>query len=159
MSKAPTEKKKPAKAAEARKKPTAKVAVRPFVPNKTPPSGGHSEASPDLMVVNSAQPVVSGPIMKKKDLIDLVVEQSGIKKKDAKPVIEAMLAVLGTAIGEGRELNLEPMGKLKVHRAKDIRNGKMSICKLRQKDNASEKPSRDEHVGDSADDTMGDTAD
>ncbi|OUS34238.1 DNA-binding protein [Rhodobacterales bacterium 56_14_T64] len=70
--------------------------------------------------------------MRKKELIDLVVERSGIKKKDAKPVVEAMLAVLGEAIGGGRELNLQPLGKLRINRSVERSNGRIIICKLRQ---------------------------
>ncbi|MFT6023234.1 MAG: nucleoid DNA-binding protein [Ascidiaceihabitans sp.] len=84
------------------------------------------------VVVDSPQPVISGPMMRKKELIDLVVERSGIKKKDAKPVVEAVLAVLGEAIGESRELNLQPMGKLRVRRVKEMPNGRVMVTKIRQ---------------------------
>ena len=83
-------------------------------------------------VVVAATPVVAEPAMRKKELIDQVVERSGIKKKDAKPVVEAMLAVLGEAVGEGRELNLQPLGKLRINRSEERSNGRVIICKLRQ---------------------------
>ncbi|MVO15955.1 DNA-binding protein [Rhodobacteraceae bacterium CY05] len=70
--------------------------------------------------------------MRKKELIDLVVERSGVKKKDAKPVVEAMLAVLGETIGEGRELNMQPLGKLRINRSELRNNGRVIICKIRQ---------------------------
>lgn len=70
--------------------------------------------------------------MKKKELIDKVVLRSGIKKKDAKPVVEAMLAVLGEALAEERTLNLQPLGKVKINRTKMVGNDKVIICKLRQ---------------------------
>ena len=70
--------------------------------------------------------------MRKKELIDLVVERSGIKKKDAKPVVEAMLSVLGEAIGSGRELNMQPLGKLRINRSVERSNGRIIVCKLRQ---------------------------
>jgi nucleoid DNA-binding protein len=76
------------------------------IPQITPstPSDGPNPDGP--------RPVIIGPVMRKKELIDLVVERSGIKKKDAKPVIEAMLSVLGEALSDSRELNLLPMGKM-----------------------------------------------
>ncbi|MFU8880894.1 MAG: HU family DNA-binding protein [Rhodobacterales bacterium] len=77
-------------------------------------------------------PVVSAPEMKKRDLLEKVVKRSGIKKKDAKPVVEAMLAVMGEALVEGRELNLPPFGKLKTNRIKDTGNARILNCKLRQ---------------------------
>jgi len=83
-------------------------------------------------VVDGPRPVIVGPVMRKKELIDLVVERSAIKKKDAKPVVEAMLAVLGEALADNRELNLLPMGKFKVVNEKDLGNGKMMRVKVRQ---------------------------
>ena len=65
-------------------------------------------------------------------MIDLVVARSGMKKKDAKPVVEAALAVLGEALSEGRELNLRPMGKLKISRREEKANGTVIICRVRQ---------------------------
>ncbi len=83
-------------------------------------------------VVTVSEPVVAEPDMKKKELIDLVVERSDIKKKFAKPVVEAMLAVLGETIAEGRELNLQPLGKLRINRAEEKSNGRVIVCKIRQ---------------------------
>jgi DNA-binding protein HU-alpha len=70
--------------------------------------------------------------LRKKELIDLVVERSGVKKRDAKPAIEAALAILGEAIGAGRELNLQPLGKLKVTRIKEGEGIKVVNTRLRQ---------------------------
>ena len=67
-------------------------------------------------------------------LIEAVVRRSGVKKKDAKPVIEAMLAELGETLAAGRNLSLEPFGKAKVVREKEIQNGRMLVLRLRQKD-------------------------
>lgn len=72
------------------------------------------------------------PELRKKELINQAVKLSGIKKRDAKPAIEAALAVLGKALSEGRELNLQPFGKLKVaHRKKGI-NGQVIKARIRQ---------------------------
>lgn len=87
-------------------------------------------------VVEAAQSVILGPVMRKKELIDAVVERSGIKKKDAKPVVEAMLAVLGDALAEKRELNLQPLGRVMVRREKQMANGRMLVTKIRQAGNA-----------------------
>ncbi|NDW43649.1 DNA-binding protein [Ruegeria sp. PrR005] len=70
--------------------------------------------------------------MRKRELIDLVVARSEVKKKFAKPAVEAMLAILGEAISDGRSLNLSPMGKLKVNRSTDKGTGQVIICKLRR---------------------------
>lgn len=91
-----------------------------------------SGSAADPVVVDGPQPVVSGPMMRKRELIEKVVELSGVKRKSAKPVVEAMLSVLGEALSESRELNLHPMGKLKVRRAKDMPNGRVLVTKVRQ---------------------------
>lgn len=88
--------------------------------------------APEAKLVSFSQVNVAESDLKKRELIDLVVARSGIKKKDAKPVVEAMLAVLGETIAEGRELNLQPLGKLRINRAVERGNGRVIICKLRQ---------------------------
>lgn len=110
-----------AKTAAPAKTPAAKTVKAPIAAKETP-----------SVVVNAPQPVVAGPMMRKKELIDAVVAKSGIKKKDAKPVIEAMLEVLGSALQDGRELNLQPMGKVKVNREKKLAVGKVLITRIRQ---------------------------
>ncbi|WP_372572518.1 HU family DNA-binding protein [Ruegeria jejuensis] len=87
--------------------------------------------APNPKVVAST-PVVAGPELRKKELIDQVVARSGVKKKDAKPVVEALLAILGETVAEGRELNLQPFGKLKINRSEEKANGRVVICRLRQ---------------------------
>ncbi|KEJ90295.1 HU family DNA-binding protein [Sulfitobacter donghicola] len=97
-------------------------------------------------VVDTLSPVVMSNDLRKKELFELVVERSGMKKKDVKPVVEAMLAVLGDAFGEQREMNLPPLGKLKVQRGKELPDGRALVVKLRQKTsqlNAAPKPEGD----------------
>ena len=84
-------------------------------------------------VVDTLSPVVVSNELRKKELFELVVERSGMKKKDVKPVVEAMLAVLGGAWAEQREMNLPPLGKIKVQRGKELPDGRALVLKLRQK--------------------------
>ena len=97
-----------------------------------PPQALASGQSPSPVVVSTNAPEETGPALAKKELIETVVLRSGIKKKDAKPVIEAMLAVLGETIAEGRDLNLKPFGKLRINRSESRSNGKVHMCRLRQ---------------------------
>ncbi len=121
-------------------KPVMAAEVETAVVEVVAPPAPQESAAPAEMtpmpvepkLVTSTVPVVTGPEMKKKELVDRVVTRSGIKKKDAKPVVEAMLAVLGEAMAEGRELNLQPMGRLKVARVKDTGNGQVLVCRVRQ---------------------------
>ena len=96
-------------------------------------------ARPVSKSAKAPEPVVTEPELKKKELVDMVVVRSGIKKKDAKPVVEAMLVVLGETIAAGREWNLQPLGKLRINRAEIKDNGRVIICKLRQSKAAIEK--------------------
>jgi len=77
--------------------------------------------------------VVTGPkVMGKRELIDLVVTASGIKKKAAKPVVEAMLKELGDALSRGETLNLQPFGKGIVKNRKDLENAEIVEIRLRR---------------------------
>ncbi|MCC0064252.1 MAG: HU family DNA-binding protein [Defluviimonas sp.] len=74
-----------------------------------------------------------GPtVLKKKELVERVVAASGVKKKDAKSVVEATLRVLGDALAAGEDLVLPPFGKAKVNRQKDLGSGEMLVIKLRR---------------------------
>ena len=116
---------KAAKAAKPAKAPSAPVKAKtaPVPANTSTPK-----------VVEAPQPVIVGPVMRKKELMNAVVERSGVKKKDAKPVIEAMLAVLGEALADNRELNLQPFGRIKVRKERTLGNGRLMITKIRQVD-------------------------
>lgn len=71
-------------------------------------------------------------VLKKQNLVDRIVTASGAKKKDVKLIFEAALAVLGDALSAGEELNLPPLGKLKVNRQKAEGNAEVIIIKLRR---------------------------
>jgi len=86
----------------------------------------------EATVVAPARPVVAGPVLRKKDLVDRVVARSGVKKKDVKPAVEALLEELGLAVSRGEELNLPPFGKLRVTREKETANARVLNCRIRQ---------------------------
>lgn len=87
----------------------------------------------NLSVVSEpSAPTEPNQVMRKRELLDAVINKSGIKKKDAKPVVEAMLEVLGSALQDGRTLNLQPMGKFIVKHEKKLANGKVLTTRIRQ---------------------------
>ena len=87
----------------------------------------------NLSVVSEpSAPTEPDQVMRKRELLDAVINKSGIKKKDAKPVVEAMLEVLGSALQDGRTLNLQPMGKFIVKHEKKLANGKVLTTRIRQ---------------------------
>ncbi len=70
--------------------------------------------------------------LKKRELIEMVVARSDVKKKFAKPVVEATLEILGEEIARERELNLQPMGKLKHNRLIETSGARVAVVKIRQ---------------------------
>ncbi|SER01942.1 HU family DNA-binding protein [Thalassovita taeanensis] len=109
-------------------------------PARKPRATAPAVEAPEPVVVNNDIPVVLGMEMKKRELIELVVERAGVKKKDAKPAIEAMLQILGEALADSREMNLPPLGKIKINRIKQLSNAKVITCKLRRNDAAVKAP-------------------
>ncbi|MBM1631856.1 HU family DNA-binding protein [Sulfitobacter mediterraneus] len=129
---------KPAKAVTKSAASAAKPAVKKTLAKAAPPISAVAGKTPisaktaTPAIVDAPQPVVLGPMLRKKELIEKVVDRAGIKKKDAKPVIEAMLAVLGEALTEHREINLPDLGRIKVRKEKMLPNGRVMITKIRQ---------------------------
>ncbi len=102
--------------------PKAKVAAPQSVPAKAP--------APRVVGGNSDAP--AGETVKKADFVDRVVARSGVKKKDAKPAIEATLAEIAAIMAAGGELVLPPIGKLKTVKINDLGEGaQVMTLKLR----------------------------
>lgn len=89
-------------------------------------------AVPKTKISTPAISVPQGEMLKKAEFIDRAVERGDVKKRDAKPAIEAALAVLSEALMAGEKLNLPPMGKMRVVKSKDIGDGaRVLTLKLR----------------------------
>ena len=114
----------------------SKTAKSPKTTTKSKPTTASGKVpkakavKPTVVTETSAVPL--GPAMRKKELIERVVARSGIKKKSVKPVLEAVLAELGEALADDRELVLPPFGKAKINRKKMLAKGRIIIVKLRQ---------------------------
>lgn len=123
------------KATKTARKP-AKASVKPVPLSALDGSPPAPISKPDATpsVVEAAQSVILGPVMRKKELIDAVVTHSGMKKKDVKPIVESTLEVLAAALAEKRELNLQPLGRVMIRREKQVRNGRVLVAKIRQSD-------------------------
>ena len=107
---------------------TATAAAGPGGTEATPSTPPKPEAGAEEAITVT----VREPMLKKKELIDRVVEATGAKRKDAKSVVEATLKVLGDALSAGEGLALPPLGKAKINRQKDLASGEMLIIKLRR---------------------------
>ncbi len=83
------------------------------------------------------QTTIVSPV-KKPELLDAVVARTNLKKRNVKPVVEAALAVIVDALREGAEVNLPPLGKLRVVKSKDLESGAtVMTVKLRTPKHAS----------------------
>jgi DNA-binding protein HU-alpha len=71
-------------------------------------------------------------VYRKKDLVDAVAAASGVKKKQVKPVVEAVLAELGLALARGEALNMPPLGRVAVNRSRAGAQADVLILKLRR---------------------------
>jgi len=74
-------------------------------------------------VATPSKAVTAKMMMKKGELIDQVVERTGVKKRDAKASVEAALVVLSAALTNETDLNLPPLGKIRIVKSKDINDG------------------------------------
>ena len=117
-------------ASTTKRKPTSIKKKAPAKPTAAKPVAAKAPVAKPATVPTAVAPEV--PVLRKKELIERVVARSGIKKKDAKPTIEAMLAVLGEALKNGEELNLQPLGKIKINRVIEKENATVMVAKVRQ---------------------------
>ncbi|WP_321832131.1 HU family DNA-binding protein [Thalassovita sp.] len=115
-------------------KTTRKSAAKSTLPKTRKSSSAATPAAdaPEAVVVQESVPVSDLGELKKVELIEMIVERTGVKKRDAKPTIEAALQILGEALAEGRELNLQPLGKIRVNRMKKLSSARVMTCKVRQ---------------------------
>ena len=109
------------KSTAARSSATAS-AETPEAPAEAPAGGGAPAPAP----------------LEKGALIDEVVRASGVRKRDAKPVIEATLAAIGRALDEGRQVKLSPLGQMRVVKSNAGGSSVTHTMKLRRKPAAGE---------------------
>ncbi len=96
------------------------------------------EAAPETEAeVPDANPVGT---FRKRELIERVTAETGLRRRDVKAVTEALLSAMGDAVREGQTLALEPMGKLRVARSNETGGRRVLTCKLRQKSAALAEP-------------------
>ena len=71
--------------------------------------------------------------VQKRELFARVAAATDAKKKDVKLIVEATLAILGKAISDGEELNLPPLGKVRIVKARDAGAAEVVTLKLRRR--------------------------
>jgi nucleoid DNA-binding protein len=132
--------------------PAKTVHLTPGKPTETTPLTQVSTATPKAVVVKVAAAVetampadtstpsdetptvaVDDSFMKKTEFLDKVATRANVKRADVKAAMDAAFAVLGEELIAGSELQLPPLGKLKVMKSKPAgKNGAMALTlKLR----------------------------
>jgi DNA-binding protein HU-alpha len=92
-------------------------------------TAGKGKAGRVLPPVVAGRAARSGVQVKKKDFVEKVAAASGVKKGDVRSVVDAALAILAERVLAGDEVNLPPLGKMRMMREKD--NGKVRVAMLR----------------------------
>lgn len=90
----------------------------------------NEDGRPELKVVQGGGAAARQQGLKVKDLIDAVAAATGGKKSDVRQAVEATLDAIGKALATGSDLNLPPLGKLRVAKS----NGTVLTLKLRLAD-------------------------
>lgn len=75
-------------------------------------------AKPRLKLVDGPAAAVKGVALRTKDLVDIVAELTGGKKAELRRTVEATLEAIGKALATGSDLNVPPLGKLRVAKNK-----------------------------------------
>lgn len=68
--------------------------------------------------------------LRMRDVLERVVDRSGMRKGEARTAIETTLAVVAEAIENGEDLDLPGLGKLKLQRERETPRGKAYVLKL-----------------------------
>ena len=97
---------------------------------------GPTVTPPLIAVVSESDDMEDGPVpkgdaVKMKELLAAVVAKTGAKKKDAKDVVDAVLAEMAAALTAGKSLSLPPLGNLRVAKTQEKGGATMMVLKLR----------------------------
>jgi DNA-binding protein HU-alpha len=104
------------------------------VPNVTVLPVGADATAATKTGAEADQDANQSAALKKQEIVARVADLSGAKRKDVKVILEATLQVLGEALSKGEELNLPPLGKVKVNRAKAEGGTEILTLRLRRSD-------------------------
>lgn len=90
------------------------------------------DAPVEAVSETSESVVDAGPTdLKKGEFADLVAERAGVKRSEAKALIEATMAVMSEQLAAGRSVKMPELGNMKVAKRKETPNGEMLVCRLK----------------------------
>lgn len=94
------------------------------VPKATPVA---VEAKPKVRAPQADVTQTNDDLVKKGDLLDQVVDMTGVKRADAKSVMEALFSVMGDHLRADKQMQLPPLGKVKVVKSKPVGQGATAL--------------------------------
>ncbi|WP_295536231.1 HU family DNA-binding protein [uncultured Thioclava sp.] len=107
--------------------PARKSPSKPRAPKAAPASAA------TLSVVSApVEAADTKVVLSKKTFVDRVMIAAGVNKGQARQMSEAVLKVLGEALSQGEELNVPPLGKLKINRQFEKNGDEILVVKLRR---------------------------
>ena len=91
-----------------------------------------TDRSSDLSTGPTGEPADITNTLRKGDLIAQVAAETGQRRRDVKPIVEATLSALGAALEGADALNMPPLGKVDVRRREE--KGKVTVvtCRVRR---------------------------
>jgi len=126
---------KPAKAEASTPAQSTKVAATP-APQKPKVVASKTLAAPEKPAPVSVAPAAVAdkvqPDLRRKDLLEEVSRRTELPKHKVRPVMEAMIEVMGEAIEHGRTMNLQPLGRIVRKRHKETPKANVSMVRIRQ---------------------------
>ncbi|MFN3524931.1 MAG: DNA-binding protein [Paracoccus sp. (in: a-proteobacteria)] len=72
-------------------------------------------------------------VVQKRDFIDSVLAETGARRAEARPIIEATLAQLGRVLSSGQTLAVPPLGRARISTERDARGGEVITLRLRRR--------------------------
>lgn len=72
-------------------------------------------------------------VVQKREFVDRVVDATGGKKGDVRPIVEATLSQLGLAFAAGETLVIHPFGRARVNMRKSVAGGEVINLRLRRR--------------------------
>lgn len=81
----------------------------------------------------TADAVIKPPSLRRKEFVERIVENTGMKPNQVKSVLDGVLSELGAAISAEELIDLNPFGKLTVNRKKSFDGYEVLVCKIRRK--------------------------
>jgi DNA-binding protein HU-alpha len=119
-------------------KPAAKttpavVIEKPATPAVADVGALRAEPAVRGVSLTEAKPGSSDDPIKKKELFERVkARAAGVKGRDVRIVLDAVLEELGALLVEGKALNAQPLGILKVQKRREGTGASVVVCRLRR---------------------------